>query len=108
MKRFLLFFLTIGLFLSVGSPMLTKGEQPDYAKYGRIATAVVKEDYPGEDVVEYQYIGRQKLSDTDVLDSFRFEVKENNELVFVVVKISHSLTNKKLLSLTVEEEQAYK
>lgn len=105
MKKFLLCFLTIILFLSVGSPILTKGQQPDYEKYGRIAIAVVKEDFPGEEVVEYDYIGRQKLSDTDVVDSFSFQVKENNKPVIVIVRISHSLNNKKLLSLTVEEKR---
>lgn len=105
MKKFLLCFLTIILFLNVGSPILTKGQQPDYEKYGRIAIAVVKEDFPGEEVVEYDYIGRQKLSDTDVVDSFSFQVKENNKPVIVIVRISHSLNNKKLLSLTVEEKR---
>ncbi|MBS4176495.1 DUF3889 domain-containing protein [Lederbergia citrea] len=106
MKKFLLLFLTIGLFLSVGNPILTKSQQPDYVKYGRIATAVVKEDYPGEEVVDYQYVGRQKLSNTVVMDSFSFQVKENNKPVTVIVKISHSLNNKKLLNLTVEEKKA--
>lgn len=80
-------------------------QKPNYEKYGQIAIAVVKADYPGEDVVEYQFNGRTKISDSAVVDSFTFEVKENNRLKKVTVKISHSLKDEKLLLLTVEEEK---
>lgn len=103
MKRLLFLLLTIGLFMSTSS--VTTAENPDYEKYGRIAIAVVKEDYPGEEVVEYKYEGRQKISDTDVTDTFVFQVKENDKPLKVIIKISHSLNNNKLLSLTVQEQQ---
>jgi hypothetical protein len=85
----------------------TSAENPalDYEKYGRIAIAVVKENYPGIEVVDYQYAGRQNISESDVMDSFIFEVKENNQPVKVIVRISHSLKNKKLLQLSVEEQK---
>ncbi|MBP2242213.1 hypothetical protein J2Z40_002786 [Cytobacillus eiseniae] len=105
MKRYLLIFAIISLFFNgwIGSSFAS--EKPDYEKYGRIATAVVIEDYPGEEVVEYEYTGRQKLTETNVTDSFTFQVKEDGKPVTVVVKITHSLDNSKTLTMSVEEKQ---
>ncbi|RFU60687.1 DUF3889 domain-containing protein [Bacillus sp. V59.32b] len=78
-------------------------EKPDYEKYGQIAIAVVKADYPGEAVTEYQYLGRKKLMNDQVEDGFLFNVTENGKKVDVTVKVRHSLANNKMLNLTVEE-----
>lgn len=83
-------------------PFKAIAQQPDYEKYGRIAIVVVKEDFPGDEVKEYKYLGRKKISETDVMDSFEFQVTERGKPVTVVVNISHNLANNKLLSLTVE------
>ncbi|PLR77553.1 hypothetical protein CU633_10175 [Bacillus sp. V3-13] len=80
-------------------------QQPDYEKYGRIATAVVKEDYPGAELKDYQYLGRKRISASDVSDSFRFQVTEQGKPKNVVVNVSHNLQNKKLLNLSVQEER---
>lgn len=80
-----------------------QAEKIDYEKYGKIAIAVVRADYTGEAVTEYEYLGREKLNETDVQDSFKFKVKENDKEVNVVVKVKHSVQNNKLLTLTVEE-----
>lgn len=101
MKRLFFLLLSIGLFMNVST---AAAENPDYEKYGRIAIAVVKADYPREEVVDYKYEGRQKLTDTDVEDTFFFQVKENGKPVKVIVKISHSPNNNKLLRLTVQEQ----
>jgi hypothetical protein len=82
-----------------------QAEKIDYEKYGSIAIAVVKADYPGDPVTDYQFLGREKLSETEVLDSFKFQVKENGKTINVVVKVKHSVQNNKLLTLTVEEVQ---
>ncbi|WP_462408867.1 DUF3889 domain-containing protein [Neobacillus sp. Marseille-QA0830] len=79
-------------------------EQVHYEKYGRMAIAIVKADYPASQVQEYEYLGRQKVTDTNVVDSFRFQVHEKNQKFFVIVKISHDLTNQKLINLTVEKK----
>lgn len=105
MKRLLFVFIIISLFMSIWTLSAAASEKPDYEKYGRIATAVVKEDFPGEDVVEYQYTGRQKVSATDVTDSFTFQVNENGKPVTLIVKVTHSPENKRTLSLTVEEKR---
>jgi hypothetical protein len=77
----------------------------DYKKFGRIATAVVIEDYPGQKVVEYKYEGREKLAENKVLDSFRFQVMVNGKEQFVTVKITHDNSAGKELTITLEEEK---
>jgi len=104
-KKISLILLSCGLLISIWNVAAIANVPPDYEKYGRIAIAVVKEDYPGQDVTDYKYMGREKLSETDVTDSFHFQVKEKNTPLTVVVKIGHSLKNKKLLNLTVEEKK---
>lgn len=102
MKRNLLSFLTVVLFFLSGLVQV-QAEKIDYEKYGRIAVAVMKADYPGEPLTDYQFLGREKVNESDVQDSFKFQVKENGKSLNVLVKVKHSIQNNKLLSLTVEE-----
>jgi hypothetical protein len=101
LKTWYLSLITVCLIIFSGNQV--HAEKIDYEKYGRIAVAVVKADYPGEQLTEYQYLGREKLNETDVQDSFKFQVKENGNTKTVQVKIKHSIKNNKLLTLTVEE-----
>jgi len=80
-------------------------QKPDYEKYGRIAMAVIKADFPGEPVRDYEYLGRKKINDMKVEDGFRFKVQENNQNFFVTIRISHDVRNNKLLNLTVETQK---
>ncbi|RFU62021.1 DUF3889 domain-containing protein [Peribacillus glennii] len=82
---------------------IVSAQQPDYEKYGKIAISVVQGDYPGESVTDYQYMGRKNLGNGQVEDSFLFTVKENGKTVKPLVKVRHSVTNNKLLNLSVEE-----
>jgi hypothetical protein len=75
----------------------------NYEKYGRVAVAVVQADYPGDQVTDYQYEGRKVLEKGTVEDRFLFLVKEQGKEFNVRVKIKHSLSNNKLLNLSVEE-----
>jgi hypothetical protein len=79
-------------------------QRPDYEKYGRIATAVIKEDFPGEPVKDYQYMGRKQLSDGQVMDSFQYKLTDNGKPVLATVQITHDLKSNKLLNLTVTEQ----
>jgi Protein of unknown function (DUF3889) len=78
-------------------------EPVDYEKFGRIATAVIKEDYPGQPLKDYQYKGRQKMSENKVSDAFEFTVQENNAEKKVVVVVVHNLDNEKVLNISVKE-----
>lgn len=79
-------------------------QRQDYEKYGRIAIAVIKEDFPGEEVRDYQYMGRKQNSIDEVTDSFQFKITSNGKPILATVQISHNLKNNKLLSLTVTEQ----
>ena len=78
-------------------------QRPDYEKYGRIATAVIKEDYPGKAVQDYKYMGRKQIDDRQVLDSFQYKVSINGKPVIMSVQVTHDLKNDRLLSLTITE-----
>lgn len=77
---------------------------PDYEKYGRIAIAVIKEDFPGEEVRDYKYLGRKQNSEDEVADSFQFKVMDEGKPVLATVQITHNLKNDKLLTLSVAVE----
>lgn len=79
--------------------------QTDYEKFGRIAIAVVKENYPGVEVKEYQYLGRQKINENQAVDSFKFNVTEDAEKKSVIVLVKHSIKEGKVLDVTVQEEK---
>lgn len=91
------------MFSSVGSGLAR--EEIGYEKYGKIAIAVVATDYPSDEVTDYKFEGRNIISKGLVEDQFLFLVKEKGKEFNVRVKIRHSLFNKKLLSLTVEEKR---
>ncbi|MGP7818954.1 DUF3889 domain-containing protein [Niallia sp. 01092] len=79
-------------------------EKLDYEKYGNIAIAVVKADYPQVNVTDYEYLGRKQISAMEVQDSFKFQVKENGQEKVVIVTINHNIKKDKFLSLIVEEQ----
>lgn len=105
LKKILILIIT--LLCIFGSLSSTYAEQPglDYKKFGKIATVVVTEDYPGQQVVEYKYVGRETLAENKVMDSFQFEVMVNGKKQMVTVKISHDNKVGKELTITVEEKK---
>jgi Protein of unknown function (DUF3889) len=105
MKKLLMMLVPV-LFLLFSSNAGAQPPQPsDYAKFGRIAAAVMKEDYPGQPLKDYQYQGRQKVDEKRLADSFEFTVQENNKEKTVIVKVIHDLANEKTLNISVEEKQ---
>ncbi|MGR3763370.1 DUF3889 domain-containing protein [Rossellomorea sp. NS-SX7] len=105
MKKSFMLLMAI-FFLLFSSNVQAQQPQPsDYAKFGRIATAVIKEDYPGQPLKDYKYQGRQKIDENKLADSFEFTVQENNAEKKVIVKVIHDLDNEKTLNITVEEQK---
>ncbi|WP_226677308.1 DUF3889 domain-containing protein [Rossellomorea aquimaris] len=100
MKKVIVIFSTV-FFLLFSSQV--NAEQGDYKKFGRIATAVIKEDYPGQPVKDYQYQGRKKMSENKVSDAFEFTVQENDAEKKVIVIVVHDLDNEKVLNISVKE-----
>jgi hypothetical protein len=79
-------------------------QRPDYEKYGKIATAVINEDFPDETVRNYKYMGRKQIDDHQVLDSFQYKVSVNKKPVIITVQVAHDVKNDRLLSLSVTEQ----
>lgn len=104
MKKYLLSML-ISLCCLVSFSDLGYAQNPDYEKYGRIAITVVKEDYPGDEIKEYQYLGRKNISETKVEDSFRFQVQEQNQKFNVTVRVTHDIKTNKLLTINVNSKK---
>ena len=102
-KKIALLFFTVVMFSSVGSGFAQKENDVGYEKYSKIAIAVVEADYPSDKVADYKFEGRIIISKGIVEDRFLFLVKEKGQDIKVRVKIRHSLFQKKLLQLTVEE-----
>ncbi|MEK3989071.1 DUF3889 domain-containing protein [Robertmurraya sp. FSL R5-0851] len=104
MKKILITIMTI--LCVFGSLSSTHAEQPglDYKKFGKIATAIVTEDYPGQQVVEYKYVGRERLAENKVVDSFQYEVMVNGQKKIVTVKITHDNSVGKELTIALEEK----
>ncbi|RSD29215.1 DUF3889 domain-containing protein [Mesobacillus subterraneus] len=104
MKKYVASILVLFILLMGVLSLDTNAQRPDYEKYGRIATGVIKEDYPGEEIRDYQYMGRKQLSNDQVLDSFQYKVSVNGKPVLATVQITHHLKNNRLVSLSVTEQ----
>lgn len=90
-------------FIQVGSGLAK--ENVSYEKYGKIAIAVVEADFPSVGVTDYKFEGRSIISKGIVEDHFLFLIKEKGKELKVAVNIKHSLFQKRLLNLTVEERR---
>ncbi|WP_082307022.1 DUF3889 domain-containing protein [Bacillus sp. FJAT-27245] len=104
MKKLVAVLIAVLAFMAI-QPNNIEAQNPDYEKYGRMAITVVSADYPGEPIRDYEYLGRSKINESDVADTFRFKVEENGKTFFVRVIITHRLTSEKLLSMKVEPEK---
>ncbi|PLR97864.1 DUF3889 domain-containing protein [Bacillus sp. T33-2] len=106
MKKYMIAFIMLScLFLQFGSGAdAANTERQDYEKYGRIAMAVIKEDYPGQPVRDYQYLGRRQADQNNVTDSFKFQLTQNGQPRTATVHVTHNLQNNRLVSLSVTEQ----
>ncbi|WP_082687005.1 DUF3889 domain-containing protein [Bacillus sp. FJAT-27445] len=86
-------------------PNQIEAQNFDYEKYGRMALAIVNVDYPGDPITDYEYLGRKKVNDSEVADTFRFKVVEKGTPLYVRVIISHNLKAEKLVTLKVVSEK---
>ncbi|MDQ0414679.1 DUF3889 domain-containing protein [Mesobacillus stamsii] len=92
----------ITLYLLIGFlPINSNAQRPDYERYGRIATAVIKEEFPGEASQDYKYMGRNQMDDLTVQDSFQYKITGKEKPVFMTVQVTHDLKNNRLISLSI-------
>lgn len=103
-KKLLTLIVTLLFTLTFLAPSIY-AQEVSYEKFGRLATLIVKEDYPEEDVVDFEYLGREQLKDAQVVDTFQFEVMKKEVPHIVLVKIVHDPANNREFTLTIEEKQ---
>ena len=80
-------------------------QEQDYAKWGTMALNAVKVQYPGSDVSEYEYLGRNIISDTETKDTFDFVVKKNATKKLVRAYVTFNPKNNQLINLQIKEIQ---
>ncbi|MBM7660056.1 hypothetical protein JOC85_000823 [Bacillus mesophilus] len=82
---------------------LGAAQQPDHAKWGKIAITVVKENYTESEVSDYKYEGRKQLSDSSAEDRFLFQLKKNDKTDYVRVVVTFNTKTETLQSLQLTE-----
>ncbi|MCP8618136.1 DUF3889 domain-containing protein [Salirhabdus salicampi] len=60
-------------------PTVTTYAQPEYAKWGKIAVAETKKQYPTHKVTDYAYQGKVVISDERQQYNFRLSVQANEQ-----------------------------
>jgi Protein of unknown function (DUF3889) len=78
-------------------------QQPDYEKWGKIAVAVVKENYPNSEIIDYKHVERQDISVTQSKHTFTLQVKQRNQTFNVKVIVTYNPRTDRLISVTMEE-----
>ncbi|MEK5443999.1 MULTISPECIES: DUF3889 domain-containing protein [unclassified Fredinandcohnia] len=81
-------------------------EQPlptDYEKWGKIAIDVAKLNYPDSKISDYQYKGRENLTNTQSKDTFELRVQTKDRTFTAKVMILFNPQTESLLSLSIEE-----
>ena len=53
-------------------------QQPEYAKWGKIAVQETMKKYPNSKLVDYEYDGKVIISDERAQYNFKFTLKQNN------------------------------
>jgi len=77
----------------------------DYKKWGEMAVGVAKLNYTDSELSDYQYKGREAISDTQAKDTFEIVVKDENRSFTVKVYILFNPKTNSLISLSIEEVQ---
>jgi len=77
----------------------------DYKKWGEMAVGVAKLNYTDSELSDYQYKGREAISETQAKDTFEIVVKDKNRSFTVKVIILFNPKTDSLMSLSIDEGQ---
>ncbi|MFS0824423.1 DUF3889 domain-containing protein [Bacillus sp. 1P02SD] len=81
-------------------------EQPmpsDYEKWGKIAVELAKLNYPDSRISDYQYKGREEITDKQSKDTFELRIQTKERTFTAKVMILFNPQTESLLSLSIEE-----
>lgn len=81
MKKNILWALALLIFVSVVVPAnFAQAQDPEYAKWGKLAIERMMEEYPGEDVKDYDYQGKVMISDVREQFNFLFTLEDGSKV----------------------------
>nr|WP_309099000.1 DUF3889 domain-containing protein [Fredinandcohnia onubensis] len=116
MKKRIFISIFCSMFLIVGGGNISAQQKPpqkppqqeqplptDYEKWGKIAIDVAKLNYPDSKISDYQYKGREDLTDTQSKDTFELRVQAKDRTFTAKVMILFNPQTESLLSLSIEE-----
>ncbi|MEH7222741.1 DUF3889 domain-containing protein [Bacillus sp. JJ1566] len=75
----------------------------DYEKWGKIAVDIAKLNYPDSKISDYQYKGREEITDKQSKDTFELTVQTKGRTLKARVMILFNPQTESLLSLSIEE-----
>ncbi|WP_453990741.1 DUF3889 domain-containing protein [Bacillus nitroreducens] len=75
----------------------------DYEKWSKIAVDVAKLNYPDSKISDYQYKGREEITDSQAKDTFELKVQTKERTFTARVMILFNPQTESLLSLSIEE-----
>ncbi|MCA1321454.1 YqzG/YhdC family protein [Bacillus tianshenii] len=104
MKKWVLGLLSVLLVLTTAISVV-QAENTDYEKWGKIAIQLAKENYPEAEISDYQYQGREEISDTEAKDTFHFTAKQDNKSIDIYVALTFNPKTKQLKSVNIEEKK---
>ncbi|MGM0837840.1 MAG: DUF3889 domain-containing protein [Bacillota bacterium] len=84
---------------------VAQAEKTDYEKWGKIAIQIAKENYPEAEVSEYQYQGREEISETEAKDTFHFTVKQDNKSTEIHGTLTFNPKTEQLISVNFVEKK---
>lgn len=77
---------------------------PEYAKWGKIALEETQKRYNAQ-IVDYEHIGRSRISDSISEETFKFWIRQKNGKEFgVYVRIQFERSSEKISSIKFSEE----
>jgi hypothetical protein len=105
-----------GLFLFAGGLVGSAQQKPpqkppqqeqqaptDYEKWGKIAVDVAKLNYPESKISDYQYKGREEITDAQSKDTFELSIQSKDRTFTARIMILFNPKTDSLLSLSIEE-----
>ncbi|MEH7381499.1 DUF3889 domain-containing protein [Bacillus sp. JJ1533] len=75
----------------------------DYEKWGKIAVEVTKLNYSDSRISDYQYRGREEITDKQSKDTFELTIQSKDRTFTARVMILFNPQTESLLSLSIEE-----
>ncbi|WP_026691218.1 DUF3889 domain-containing protein [Alteribacter aurantiacus] len=78
-------------------------EEPEYARWGKLAVEKVKERYPDVKVVDYLHVGRKEIDEDTASETFKLWMRGDDREFGVFVTITFEKETDEVLEISYEE-----